>query len=363
MGKASKIEWTHHTFNPWRGCQKVSPGCAHCYADAQAKRNPKVLGIWGEDGTRVIAKESYWQQPLAWDRWAAQGVCWNCGGKSIRCDTPGRCVVCDGTGNISPYRARVFCASMADVFEDRADLVGPRARLFALIDQTPSLDWLLLTKRPENILGMLPNPRIGDRTICRPNVWLGASCEDQARADERILRLLGCPAVVHFLSLEPLLGPIVLPEEFLLPSFASDDPRHSERWAIVGGESGPRARPMHPDWARGLRDQCQAAGVAFHFKQWGEWVEKQYVAIATNPEIDGRRLICLTPPRGEMMLPDARDYGDAVHPVNMVRVGKRAAGRVLDGRTWDEYPRLPADLGTAGEGAGESRSGEVAHGH
>src|SRR5262245_49606753 len=117
----SKIQWTDHTFNVWRGCEKVSPGCAHCYAETMSRRNPAVLGEWGKHGTRVIASEAMWREPLKWDRQArAAGV-----------------------------RKRVFCASLADVFEDRPELVAPRERLFRLIEDTPNLDWQLLTKRPE----------------------------------------------------------------------------------------------------------------------------------------------------------------------------------------------------------------------
>ena len=189
MGANSKIEWTTHTFNPWRGCQKVSAGCANSYAEAFSRRNPAVLGQWGPDGVRVIAKDSYWQQPLKWDRQAAAA-----GGP----------------------RPRVFCASLADVFERRPELVEPRGRLFRLIDATPHLDWLILTKRPENIVGMMPayfpnylaEAGAMNQEAVRENVWLGTSVEDQAAADERIPELLKMPARVVFLSCEPLLGPV-----------------------------------------------------------------------------------------------------------------------------------------------------------
>lgn len=182
-------------FNPWRGCTKVSRGCANCYAEAGSKRNPAVLGVWGDAGTRVIASESYWRLPLKWDRQAAK----------------------------AGERRRVFCASLADVFEDRPELVSPRQRLFRLIGDTPYLDWLLLTKRPENVLRMThdewcpPVPghvsqNAGDGHSWKwpSNVWLGVSVEDQQRADERIPILLQTPAAVRFLSCEPLLGPLDL---------------------------------------------------------------------------------------------------------------------------------------------------------
>ncbi len=271
MGADSKIEWTDHTFNPWRGCTKVSAGCANCYAEAQAKRNPGVLGIWGDSGTRVVAGESMWREPLKWDR-AAKAA--------------GR-------------PARVFCASMADVFEDRPELEEPRARLWRLMEMTPNLVWLLLTKRPENV-GKLVGGAMsralsagtydvawGGSSGWPKNAWLGVSVENQEAADTRIPELhrlqhkLNIPGV--FLSVEPLLGPVKIA---LASAFVID-------WIIVGGESGPGARPMDPDWVRLVRDRCQETGAAFFFKQWGG-------------------------------------------------TDKKKTGRVLDGRTWDETPWDPA---------------------
>jgi protein gp37 len=275
------IEWTAtrradgtlapgFTFNPWRGCTKVSPGCTHCYAETLSHRNPKVLGIWGDNGTRVVASEAAWREPWKWDR--AAGA--------------------------AGERHRVFCASLADVFEDRPELVAPRVRLFHLINETPNLDWLLLTKRPENIRRFCgaPDVRRSWAESTPPNVWLGTSIENQATADERIPHLLKTPAAVRFLSCEPLLGPVDLMPWFQrgercrecgstklgtldpcgpdwyagLPPLCTrcggltESPIH---WVIVGGESGPKARPMHPAWARSLRDQCQAAGVSYFMKQ------------------------------------------------------------------------------------------------
>jgi protein gp37 len=191
----SKIEWTDHTFNPWWGCQRVSPGCEHCYAETLARRyNFKV---WGPAKTtsRRMMSNNYWKQPLKWNKAAkAAGV-----------------------------RPRVFCASMADVFEDHPELHEPRIRLFDLMDECQHLDWLLLTKRPENVRDML-------LAAARPpgfprRVWIGTSVEDQRRADERIPHLLNIPARVRFLSCEPLLGPVDL-SNYLYPKFAADDPRH-----------------------------------------------------------------------------------------------------------------------------------------
>lgn len=295
MAETTGIAWTDATFNPWRGCTKVSAGCANCYADTMSKRNPGTLGVWGPNGTRVVAAESYWREPVKWNAAAEK----------------------------AGERRRVFCASLADVFEDwdghvyqttgrplyisktggwLIDAIGPsqhsklarlddvRRRLFALIDATPNLDWLLLTKRPENICKywypIITPEGVNDHvTLLRPNVWLGTSVEDQANADKRIPKLLECRnlAPVLFLSAEPLLGPIDLTnvgtyDDRPLCSLSRHpcvDPqpqRHEPNsidWVIVGGESGHGARPCNLAWIRSLRDQCKAAGVACFIKQLG----------------------------------------------------------------------------------------------
>jgi protein gp37 len=179
---------------------------------------------------------------------------------------------------------------MADVFEPRRELDTWRVRLWNLMEATPELDWLLLTKRPEHIAGKVPWERNWPQ-----NVWLGTTTENQLWADRRIPELLKHPAAVRFLSCEPLLGPIDLSKWTRSPGRID--------WVIAGGESGHKARPMQPDWIRALRDECTGAGVAFHFKQWGQW----------RPEEGGGR-------------------------ISFVRVGKRSSGRDLDGRTWDELP-------------------------
>lgn len=302
MGENSKIEWTHHTFNPWRGCTKVSDGCKHCYAETLSSRNPATLGVWGVQGQRAIAAESYWRQPIKWNRDA------------------------EAAGE----RRRVFCASLADVFEGPETMPAEawpkikraRVRLIELIYDTPYLDWLLLTKRPEGIIDRLHEVvREADEPVDLsvslwldgeppPNVWLGTSVENQKAADERIAHLLGVPAAVRFLSCEPLLGPIDL-----WRAFGTEGARQTYieqiDWVIVGGESGTNARPMHPDWARSLRDQCQSAGIPFFFKQWGEY-------IPTTEYRDGQQF--------------------------MSRVGKKAAGRLLDGRIWHEQIRKWRDM-------------------
>ena len=265
MAENSKIEWTDHTFNPWTGCQKVSPACDNCYAESWAKRSGLVKWGPGEDRRRTSA--SYWQQPLKWNRIAER----------------------DGV------RRKVFCASLADVF-DNAVPTRWRDDLWHVIAMTPHLDWLLLTKRPQNIAKMLPDPRTGAPAWGGgwPNVWLGTTVENQEEVNRRIPHLLAVPAARRFLSCEPLLGPIdfdavprtmgawpplwnVLsgycskhfPQRRGNVAFRCGCPQQlpSIDWVICGGESGPPARPMHPDWARSLRDQCQAAGVPFFFKQ------------------------------------------------------------------------------------------------
>jgi protein gp37 len=261
MGKDSGIQWTHHTFNPWWGCEKVSPGCTNCYAAAFDKR---VGGMnWGKAAPRRFFGEKHWNNPRIWDAAAAK----------------------------AGERHRVFCASMADVFEDRPDLVDHRVRLFNLIQVTPNLDWLLLTKRPENVVRMLGECRYrvegGIRStlglVPMTNVWLGTTVENQEQAERRIPELLWIPAAVRFLSMEPLLGPVDLTalgvggQEGLTDALTGVRERSGSiredgdaiDWVIVGGESGPKARPFDLAWARFIRDQCEVVGVACFVKQLG----------------------------------------------------------------------------------------------
>lgn len=253
MGESTGISWTDHTFNPWWGCLKVSPGCTNCYAEHLAVHR-RHKPIWGPASTtrRQMMSENYWKDPIKWNRKAAEeGV-----------------------------RRRVFCASMADVFEDHPDVYEPRARLWKLIEDTPALDWLLLTKRPENIETMLPfhwNDRAAfpDAGIPR-NIWFGTSAENQELFDKRWPELEtfahnNNPAKT-FLSLEPLLGPIDISSALVEIDLGDEDRTWWTRtvdWVIVGGESGSERRPMDLQWARDLRDQCAQAEVAFFFKQAG----------------------------------------------------------------------------------------------
>jgi protein gp37 len=281
MAKNSTIEWTHHTFNPWWGCHRVSPACDNCYAESWARRWGQDL--WGVRGARRFFGDNHWRDPL---RWNAEAT------------AEGR-------------RARVFCASMADVFEWRADLNEQRTRLWQLIDQTPSLDWLLLTKRPQHIRRMTPwNNDWPD------NIWVGTTVENQRLAELRLPELLKVPARVRFLSCEPLLGPLNLQSWFSRRGY------HPIDWIIAGGESGSYSRPMHPDWASGLLEQCKEAEVPFHFKQWGHWAPAELLQVDTPVT----------------MLEFENDRS-----VPMIPAGKKLAGRTLEGTTWNG---LPCQLGS-----------------
>lgn len=217
---------------------KVSPGCTHCYAERLANRFGH--SVWGPDGARRFFDDRHWAEPMAWWRRAVK----------------------DGV------RRRVFCGSMCDVFEDLPTLYGQRARLFELIEATPDLDWLLLTKRPENIEGMTP-----EGFGLWPNVWLGTSVEDQRRANERIPSLLRTRARLRFLSVEPLLESVRLvltnTSRFIDTDGATALTSEWIDWVIVGGESGPGARPMDLEWVRPILRRCRDHRVAFFMKQLG----------------------------------------------------------------------------------------------
>lgn len=380
MAENTNIEWCHHTFNPWRGCTKVSPGCANCYADQLSARNPTTLGIWGPHGTRIVASHSMWNQPVKWNSLAEHYYkCTDCGIEQFLMPsyfedrTP-------GSGcNFVRARQRVFCASLGDVFEDwgkamrypaidedtkkpttgiawwrndkglikggqttanlthgerLATMQDARNQLFTLIEATPNLDWLLLTKRPENVLRMVPAHW---RTQFPANVWMGTSVENQAMADKRIPELLKVPAPVRFLSCEPLLGPVEFAEEWLGSEAWRDASIGNDwiNWVIAGGESGPGARPMHPAWATSLQQQCEAAAVPFLFKQWGNWFPRSQWEF--NPHI---------------VLPDDSNISDGQEKLTQNQdrlyyleneffhnIGKLKAGRLLHGHEHNGYPK------------------------
>lgn len=317
MGKDSKISWTHHTFNPWVGCQKVSPGCENCYAESQMNRYGR--DVWGPTAPRERTAKANWKKPIQWHREAYE----------------------------KRRRARVFCASLADVFEARDDLDPWREDLWKLIESTPYLDWLLLTKRPEEMVKRTPSSW---RNGWPDNVWAGTSTESQRWFDERYEHLLKVPAKVRFLSVEPMVGPIDMgaalgdadchhcnarfwSDDIFVGSEAdaakdelktveyeedpeADETEEAERyvcpycknadlgtgdvghrdasskeadgdpkihWVIAGAESGHHARPLDLNWVRSLRDQTKLAGAKFFFKQI--LVDRKKVEL---PELDGR---------------------------------------------------------------------------
>ncbi len=313
MSQTTAIEWCDSTFNPWIGCTKVSPACDHCYAAVSTPA--RTMGIaWGAGQPRRRTSPANWRQPLAWNAQAAAFFAEH-----------GR-------------RRRVFCSSLADVFDN--EVPGSwRIDLFNLIRATPDLDWLLLSKRIGNVTRMLDDAggwsgatvESGARQPL-PNVWLGATICNQAEADRDIPKLLGVPARIRFLSIEPLLGPVNFhcsgcgriagdhhaPDQGGCMGYFPD-------WVILGGESGPRARPMHPGWARSLRDQCTAAGIPFLFKQWGEF--------APNA-----RFMDEVARSDRKLMPVAEFPGRPIPAALMDRVGKKAAGRTLDGAVHDGFP-------------------------
>lgn len=271
MGENSKIEWCTHTFNPWVGCTKVGPPCDNCYAEKWAERWGKVT--WGPHGERRRTSPENWKKPLKWNEDAFEN------------------------GGDPPL---VFCASLADWLDNQAPDAW-RLDLASLIDRTPQLNWLLLTKRIQNFAKHAPWLN-GD---VPPNVWLGITCGDQAEYDRDWPKLRELKAPVRFISYEPALGPLRIQEP------APD-------WIICGGESGPKARPMNPQWAIELRMDCQLYDVPFFFKQWGEW---------SAPGFKQEKA------RAEHWWPLENGHG----PISYL-VGKHRAGRLLEGREYSEFP-------------------------
>lgn len=314
MGDTTKISWADMTFNPWIGCEGISPGCDHCYAEAYAKR------VGRDFAKRTRTSEAYWRQPLKWNAAAP------------------------ATGKF-----RVFCASLADVFDNQVEPAW-RADLFKLIRATPNLRWEILTKRIGNAAKMLPD----DWGDGYPNVLLGATVVNQEEFDRDIDKLLAIRAAARFLSLEPLLGPIDGSREYLAVDgvypFPDLERKHRTTvlelldWVIAGGESGHGARPAHPQWFRDIRDQCAAAGVPFHFKQWGEWhpsaqhdppserlAEHEQYAVRLT---DGA--LCTQPSKVLDLIMLQRDEW-----AGMCRIGKKAAGHLLDGVEHLAFPNQP----------------------
>jgi protein gp37 len=332
MSDTTKISWTDKTWSPWQGCTKVSPGCDHCYAENIADTRFHIVE-WGAGKPRKHTET--WESPRRWQKQAAKE------GRTIR----------------------VF-PSMCDPFDNEVPTEW-RTRFFNLIRETPNLTWLILTKRIGNANKMLRESgaitRNGIIETPLPNLWLGATCVNQEEANRDIPKLLGTLAAKRFVSIEPMLGSVDLthireeigtrgrvcwrntiePKEAngahaeLVAALGEDYPYERLDWVIAGGESGHEARPAHPDWFRSLRDQCAAAGVPFHFKQWGEWKPAE--------SIDELR-----------KLGDEMRSGKAIHVYgtdrehdghfrkgdqHLRRIGVKAAGRTLDGREHLEFPQ------------------------
>ncbi|MGV0595673.1 DUF5131 family protein [Mycolicibacterium porcinum] len=370
MSDKTGIEWTDATWNPVTGCTKLSPaspGCQNCYASTFAERFRGTPGHYFERGFDVQLRPEKLDQPLRWRR-----------------------------------PRRIFVNSMSDLFHDDvpADFI---AKVFAIMALAPQHTFQVLTKRHGRMRSMLndnafltrvceygewfaltqkPN-RLDDRIFRRgpwplPNVWLGVSTENQKWAARRIPALLDTPAAVRFISAEPLLGPVELSQHWLHPVMRPGaDPAVGRRigkangvgfldWVIVGGESGHQARPMNPRWARSLRDQCQAAGVPFLFKQWGEWaaapwkVERQPDEFTLDYKARAEAVCATHAFTGGLYQDDTgawvenfmklghqpwsveRDDTAPPEAEGMHRPGKKHAGRDLDGCTWDQYPDTTA---------------------
>jgi protein gp37 len=302
------IEWADHTHNEWVGCQKISPACDHCYAESWAKRTGSA-DLWA--GNTRLTSERNRMKPFKWEALARLNGC----------------------------RYRVFSSSLSDWLDNRVPYEWVHG-LCATIDRTPHLDWLLLSKRIGNLRQRVPAhwwPKLP------PNVWIGATIANQEEADRDIPKLLAIGARVRFLSMEPLLGPVrldrlmrhsddyVYVDDALTGFVANKCGGHHGRkvdWVIVGGESGGHARPMRLSWVRSLRDQCATAGVPFFFKQHGEWAPA-LSGTFYHPLHDGPTFV----PRAGGK--DTHDFGDG-H--GAVRIGKKAAGRMLDGRIYGEFP-------------------------
>lgn len=284
--KDTLISWAHHTINWWWGCEKVSEACRFCYAEALAKRFAFAKCKWGKGGLRWIRENA-------------------------TRDARKLHAVSKASGTMQ----RIFVNSMSDTFEDHPGLHDVRAHALSVMEAMPFANWLLLTKRPENVLRMVPEHW---HTSWPEHIWIGTTVENQQCADHRVPELLRIPAKVRFLSCEPLLEQIDLGRYFWDKGMSRLWPSGAIQWVICGGESGHNARPMHTDWARNLRDECAMAGVPFHFKQWGEHVEV--------PAIQQK---------GDFVMSDTEgEYRVCV----MRPLGKKLTGRAIDGVEYDEVP-------------------------
>lgn len=288
MSNYSKIEWCDSTWNIVTGCTKVSEGCRNCYAEGIAHR------FWGERKfTDVQTHPDRLDAPLHWKK-----------------------------------PRRVFVNSMSDLFHKDVPFEFVD-QVFATMAWMQEHTFMVLTKRADRMEEFFNEAGNPSRRHILPNVWLGVSVENQQAADERIPLLLKTPAAVRFVSVEPMLRPVDITSYLNSLYIIGNVPENTIYeppldWVICGGETGPNARPMHPDWARSLRDQCQAAGVPFFFKHWGEFISRdQWIS-------SGRGLSCIP----EKVYFNDKPMGEQ----HIYRVGKKLAGRLLDGREWNEYP-------------------------
>lgn len=364
--KGGGITWTNDTWNPIRGCSRVSEGCRWCYAEAVAARfSGKGQTYEGLAQIKEVVKS---QPPSEANPWGYRGV------------TEPR-----WTGKVAfvpehlhdPMRwkrpRRVFVNSMSDLFHEKVP-DGWIDQIFTVMALAPRHTFQVLTKRPERmreylkstqalrvlgkaweLLGHHPwhkykHDNVMERPFPLPNVWMGVSVEDQKTAEARIPILLNTPAAIRWVSYEPALGPVnfkeldrngdtldaLTGEVCAKESGCICEEGAALDWIVVGGESGPHARPMHPDWVRSVHEQCESASVPFFLKQWGEWVgpgHDQFARLPTRP-------LCCIRSDGTLWTGDEPDYAsENADCLTMKRVGKHAAGRELDGRTWDEYPQ------------------------
>lgn len=327
MSDNTKIEWTEATWNPIRGCSRVSQGCVHCYAEGVARRfsgpGKPYEGLINKHGSwsgNITFVEHVLDQPLRWRR-----------------------------------PRRIFVNSMSDLFHENVT-DEQIDKIFSVMARAQQHTFQILTKRPERMRVYLSDSvwaEIHGPKWPLPNVWLGVSVENQEAANKRIPLLLQTPAAIRFLSCEPLLGQIDLSGFFgmywnqTMQCWESTGQEFNHLykgkghvgkklidWVIAGGESGHGARPMHPDWVRSLRDQCRAAGVPFFFKQWGNWRPLDW---DNGPSIHDWFIVY---PDGDVEVPDDRFPHAESGEVAMYSRSKKSAGRLLDGRTWDEYPEV-----------------------
>lgn len=324
MSDNSKIEWTDATWNPLRAknpatgkpghhCVKISPACAHCYAASMNKRLGTGLDYSASSSAEMFFDREAMAKPLSYRR-----------------------------------PRKIFVGSMTDVFAD----FYPRewiAHLIGVAAYCRRHTFQFLTKRVERMRDLMRSLTLEEclnaaglapdfhPTWPPENAWFGATIEDHERCMERLDPLLQTPAAVRFISVEPLLGPL----DLALRNWAHIGNRRDDcriDWVIVGGESGQQARPMHPEWVRLIRQDCELAGVPFFFKQWGEWMPFNSGEFSGIPAwMEDRTPVCLVKPDGRVIRPyclnDAPGH-------EMARVGKKAAGRLLDGRTWDQFPQM-----------------------